>query len=99
MEVEFRQGLVIGQYLIKVLKEQGGDGLSATQIGEQKSVFVTFHKDLYKIYINPRLTPKADGIFLEHIDEYGNFNFKEYTGIEAQILQKQYEHLYVKIKE
>ncbi len=121
IDADFQQGVVIGNFLIKVLKECRektgyGRGLAAPQIGENKSVFVTFVDDKFQIYINPRILTKSKeenlykeaclsctplwgdvrrsrGITLEHTDEYGNFNIKEYDGFMARLLQHEYDHL------
>lgn len=60
-EVDLTRGLVIGQYLCKVLKTYRdvagvGRGLAVPQIGESAAVFVTYVQDVFKIYINPRIT-------------------------------------------
>ena len=64
VDADFQQGVVIGNFLIKTLKECRGEmgygrGLSAPQIGENKSVFVTFVNDTFEIYINPRIIKKS----------------------------------------
>ncbi len=64
IDADFRQGVVIGHFLIKVLKEYRektgrGRGLAAPQIGENKSVFVTFVEDNFQIYINPKIIKKS----------------------------------------
>ncbi len=121
VHVEFRQGLVIARFLMKVLKEYRektgrGRGLAAPQIGENKSVFVTFVEDNFQIYINPKIIKKSQdqnlyreaclscvpmwgdvkrskSITMEYVDEYGNFNIKEYDGFMARLLQHEYDHL------
>ena len=64
-DVGLEQGIVIGNFLSKVLKKHRevtgmGRGLAAPQIGENKSVFVTFVDDKFQIYINPRMIKRSD---------------------------------------
>ena len=64
-DVTLEQGIVIGNFLIKVLKKYRevtgiGRGLAAPQIGENKSVFITFVDDKFEIYINPRIVDKSE---------------------------------------
>lgn len=64
IEVDFKRGYVVGQYLITVLKKYRaltgiGRGLAAPQIGEDAAVFVTYIEDKFKIYINPRIIKKS----------------------------------------
>ncbi len=59
--VSLEEGLQISEKLISVLKRYRditgfGRGLAAPQIGESKSVFVTYVGDQFKTYINPRIT-------------------------------------------
>jgi peptide deformylase len=63
-KVSINDGSNIGEKLGKVLlryrKEMGyGRGLAAPQIGENKSVFVTFVNDKLQIFINPKITAKS----------------------------------------
>ncbi len=63
-EVDLKRGLVVGQYLCKVLQKHReisgvGRGLAAPQIGESVAVFVTYVGDVFKIYINPRITQRS----------------------------------------
>ncbi len=60
MEVTLEEGLEIGNKLKIVLEKYRtvtgfGRGLAAPQIGESKSVFVTFVNDVHKIYINSKI--------------------------------------------
>ncbi|MBC7767100.1 peptide deformylase [Arenimonas sp.] len=121
VDADFQQGVVIGHFLIKVLKKYRekigwARGLAAPQIGENKSVFITFVDDTFHIYINPRILKKSveqnlyregclscapfcgdvkrsKSITMEYVDEYGNFNIKEYDGFIARLLQHEYDHL------
>ncbi len=63
-EVDLKRGLAVGQYLCKVLQKNRevsgiGRGLAAPQIGENVAVFVTYVGDVFKIYINPRITQRS----------------------------------------
>lgn len=121
IDADFQQGVAIAHFLIKVLKEYRektgrGRGLAAPQIGENKSVFVTFVDDKFEIYINPKIIQKSQkqnlykeaclscaplwgdvkrsrSITMEYVDEYGNFNLREYDGFMARLLQHEYDHL------
>lgn len=96
-EVDYVRGLVIGNHLIDVLQKQGhAQSLSAPEIGENSSVFVTYIQNTSKIYINPRIIKKfkeVNKIIIEYTDEYGNFNIQEINGSLAIILQHQCDHL------
>lgn len=64
-EVSLEEGLIIGEQLKSVLKRYReiagfGRGLAAPQIGAKKAVFVTFVDDVFKIYINPRITSSSE---------------------------------------
>jgi peptide deformylase len=64
-DVTLEQGVVIGNVLIKVLKKHRevtgtGRGLAAPQIGENKSVFITYIDDNFHMYINPRIVNKSE---------------------------------------
>ncbi|MES2623537.1 MAG: peptide deformylase [Patescibacteria group bacterium] len=68
-EVGLTQGIVIGNFLIKVLAKYRevtgvGRGLAAPQIGENSAVFVTYVNDVYKIYINPRILKSSKELCL-----------------------------------
>lgn len=63
-EVSVEEGLKIGKKLGKILVEYRkvagfGRGLASPQIGENKSVFVTFVNDEVEIFINPKITKKS----------------------------------------
>ncbi len=63
-EVSVKEGVEIAKSLGKVLmryrKEVGyGRGFAAPQIGENKSVFVTFVDDKLQIFINPKIIDKS----------------------------------------
>jgi peptide deformylase len=63
-EITLEEGLKIGQRLGEVLmryrKEVGyGRGFAAPQIGENKSVFVTFVDEKIQIFINPKVIEKS----------------------------------------
>ncbi len=64
-EVSVEEGREIGNKLIDVLGKYRnisgvGRGLAAPQIGESKSVFITFVDDKYKMYINPKIIFKSE---------------------------------------
>lgn len=64
-EVTLEDGLMIGNKLKEVLTKYRsitgyGRGLAAPQIGENKSVFVTFVNDQLQVYINPKITAKSE---------------------------------------
>lgn len=64
-EVGLEEGKKIGNKLIDVLGRYRsisgvGRGLAAPQIGENKSVFVTFVDDKYKMYINPKIVFRSE---------------------------------------
>jgi peptide deformylase len=64
-EVSLEEGVKIGNRLIETLGKYRnlagfGRGLAAPQIGESKSVFVTFVDDKFKIYLNPQIVAKSD---------------------------------------
>ena len=53
-------GKKLGEVLLKLRKIAGyGRGLAAPQIGERKSVFVTFIDDKLQTYINPTITSRS----------------------------------------
>ena len=53
-------GKKLGEVLMRYRKEVGyGRGFAAPQIGENKSVFVTFVDDKLEIFINPRIVDKS----------------------------------------
>lgn len=53
-------GKKLGEILIRYRKAVGyGRGFAAPQIGENKSVFVTFVDDKLQIFINPKITAKS----------------------------------------
>lgn len=59
-DVSVEEGIVIGEKLKTTLANYRaitgfGRGLAAPQIGESKSVFVTFVADVFKTYINPKI--------------------------------------------
>lgn len=59
-DTTLEEGLKIGEELKKVLAKNraitgSGRGLAAPQIGENKSIFITYINDEFKIYINPKL--------------------------------------------
>ncbi len=59
-EVSLKEGISIGDKLKTTLKKCRevtgfGRGLAAPQIGESKSVFVTYIEDIFKTYINPHI--------------------------------------------
>ncbi len=63
--VDLEEGLKVGNKLIGVLSKYRnlvgfGRGLAAPQIGESKSVFITFVDDKFKVYINPQIVDKSD---------------------------------------
>ena len=63
-EVSISEGIEIGKKLGDILmryrKEAGyGRGFAAPQIGENKSVFVTFLDDKIQIFINPKIIEKS----------------------------------------
>ncbi len=60
-EVTLEEGIKVGRMLqetlTKIREITGyGRGLAAPQIGENKSVFITFTDETFKIYINPKIT-------------------------------------------
>lgn len=64
-EVTLEEGVIIGNKLKDVLTKYRsiagyGRGLAAPQIGESKSVFVTFVNDQFQVYINPKITVKSE---------------------------------------
>ena len=71
-DVDLKEGAVISQKLIDVLKRYRaitgfGRGLAAPQIGENKSVFVTFVDDHFETYLNPKIIECSDefNLFIE----------------------------------
>jgi len=63
-EVSTEEGIQIanrlGKVLMKYRKEVGyGRGFAAPQIGESKSVFVTFVDEKLQVFINPKITEKS----------------------------------------
>lgn len=59
------EGLEIGRKMQSVLSRYRtitglGRGLSAPQIGEDKSVFITFIDDQFETFINPRIVEKSE---------------------------------------
>lgn len=63
--VSFQDGLAIAQRLegtlLKYRKITGwGRGLAAPQIGEDKSVFITYIDNKIEIFINPKIAEKSD---------------------------------------
>ena len=63
-EVSVEEGIKIGkkleEVLIKYRKEVGyGRGFAAPQIGENKSVFVTFVNDQFNTFINPKILERS----------------------------------------
>ena len=53
-------GEKLGEVLLKIRKVAGyGRGLAAPQIGENKSVFVTFVDDKLQTYINPKIISRS----------------------------------------
>jgi peptide deformylase len=71
-EVSLAEGLAVSEKLISVLKRYRaitgyGRGLAAPQIGESKSVFVTYVGDEFKIYINPKIIKNSESqnLFVE----------------------------------
>jgi peptide deformylase len=68
-EVSLEDGLKIGGMLKDVLTRHRnitgyGRGLAAPQIGKNKSVFVTFVDDIFKIYINPKIVSSSKNLNL-----------------------------------
>lgn len=93
-EVDFKRGVVIGMYLIKTLKEKGGESLCTRDVGEDGAVFVTCIDGIYAMYINPRILKKGEGyVLFEYTDEYGNFNIKEVGGKLGEVVVKEVEKL------
>lgn len=65
VEVSLQDGIDIGNKLKIILKKYRnitgfGRGLAAPQIGENKSVFVTFIDDKFKTYINPKIINQSE---------------------------------------
>ena len=63
-EVSLEEGINIGNRLKTILEKYRkvagfGRGLAAPQIGEMKSVFVTYLDNAFKIYINPKITQSS----------------------------------------
>jgi peptide deformylase len=60
LKESIRIGHKLGKVLIKYRKIAGiGRGLAAPQIGEAKSVFVTYLNDEIQVYINPKMISKS----------------------------------------
>lgn len=64
-EVTLAEGIEIGTNLKNVLEKYRkivgfGRGLAAPQIGKNKSVFVTFIDNVFKTYINPKITNRSE---------------------------------------
>ena len=79
--VDLKEGIDIGNKLKATLKKYRditgfGRGLAAPQIGEDKSVFITFVDDKFKIYINPKIIKKSDkfNLYLESCLSCGNLS-------------------------
>lgn len=68
-EVSLKEGISIGNKLKSVLEKYRsivgyGRGLAAPQIGENKSVFVTFVNNNFVTYINPKIIKTSDTLNL-----------------------------------
>ena len=64
-EVDLQEGINIGNRLKTILEKYRkiagfGRGLAAPQIGENKSVFVTFVDNKFKTYINPKIINQSE---------------------------------------
>lgn len=64
-EVTLEEGVIVSNKLKEVLTKYRsiagyGRGLAAPQIGEGKSVFVTFVNDQFQVYINPKIITKSE---------------------------------------
>lgn len=65
VEVSLEEGIELGKRLGEVLIHYreitgAGRGLAANQIGENKSVFITYNDDEVKTFINPKILEKSE---------------------------------------
>lgn len=65
IKVDLQEGIDIGNRLKIIIKKYRnisgfGRGLAAPQIGENKSVFVTFIDNKFKTYINPKIINRSE---------------------------------------
>lgn len=65
VEVSLEEGLKVAEKLKVTLSKYRsiagyGRGLAAPQIGENRSVFVTYVNDQFQVYINPKIIKKSD---------------------------------------
>jgi peptide deformylase len=68
-EVSLAEGIEISNKLKETLKQYReitgmGRGLAATQIGLSKAVFVTYVENVFKVYINPKITHSSKECYL-----------------------------------
>jgi peptide deformylase len=64
VDATLQEGIEIAEKLKAVLTKYRkivgyGRGLAAPQIGENKSVFITYANDQFQIYINPKITARS----------------------------------------
>lgn len=51
--------------MLETMKENGGVGLAAIQVGTPLAIFVTSVYDIDKVYINPKVTPSGQVLWVE----------------------------------